>query len=73
MQFWCLCVWNTDDAAKKHPFPCPTTFRTALTYYLDIAALPKIQLIKELAQYATDESERKKLQLISSPNDEGKV
>jgi NADPH-ferrihemoprotein reductase len=62
-----------EDAPKKHPFPCPTTFRTALTHYLDITSLPTTQLLKELAQYATDENERKQLQLMSSASEEGKV
>ena len=62
-----------EDATKKHPFPCPTTFRTALTYYLDICQLPTTQLLKELAQYATDEEERKSLQLMGLPSEEGKV
>lgn len=62
-----------EDATKKHPFPCPTTFRTALTYYLDITSLPTTQLLKELAQYASDENEKKMLQLMASPSEEGKV
>lgn len=33
---------NTDtDSSKKHPFPCPTTYRTALTHYLEITAIPR--------------------------------
>jgi len=62
-----------EDASKKHPFPCPTTFRTALTFYLDITSLPTTQLLKELAQYAQDENEKKTLQLMGSPSEEGKV
>ena len=62
-----------EDATKKHPFPCPTSFRTALTYYLDITSLPTTQLLKELAQYATDEDEKKALQLMGMPSEEGKV
>lgn len=62
-----------EDASKKHPFPCPTTFRTALSYYLDITSLPTTQLIKELAQYATDENEKKSLQLMASASEEGKA
>jgi len=61
-----------DDATKKHPFPCPTTFRTALTYYLDITSLPTTQLLKEIAQYASDEEEKKNLLLMSSASEEGK-
>jgi NADPH-ferrihemoprotein reductase len=30
-----------EDSSKKHPFPCPTTYRTALSYYVDITALPR--------------------------------
>lgn len=61
-----------EDAPKKNPFPCPTTFRTALTFYLDITSLPTTQLLKELAQYATDESEKELLKLMASPSEEGK-
>lgn len=62
-----------EDATKKNPFPCPTTFRTALTFYLDITSLPTTQLLKELAQYAEDETEKKKLQTMGSASEEGKV
>lgn len=62
-----------EDATKKNPFPCPTTFRTALTFYLDITSLPTTQLLKELAQYASDESEKKLLQLMGSASEEGKA
>ena len=62
-----------DDASKKHPFPCPTTFRTALSFYLDISSLPTTQLLKELSQYATDEDEKKLLQLMGTASEEGKV
>ena len=62
-----------EDSTKKNPFPCPTTFRTALTYYLDITSVPTTQLIKELAQYASNEEEKKQMQLMGSPSDEGKV
>ena len=62
-----------EDASKKNPFPCPTTFRTALTFYLDITSLPTTQLLKELAQYCIDEDEKKLLQLMGSASEEGKV
>lgn len=61
-----------EDASKKNPFPCPTTFRTALTFYLDITSLPTTQLLKELAQYCIDEDEKKLLQLMGSASEEGK-
>ena len=66
-------IINAEDAGKKHPFPCPTTFRTALTHYLDITSLPTTQLLKELAKYASNENEKKQLQLMGSSTEEGKV
>lgn len=45
---------NTDtESSKKHPFPCPTTYRTALTHYIEIAALPRTHILKELAEYCS--------------------
>ena len=46
------------DTSKKHPFPCPTTYRTALLHYLDITSVPKHYVLKELADYAADEKVR---------------
>ncbi|KAI9151118.1 hypothetical protein H9P43_009733 [Blastocladiella emersonii ATCC 22665] len=42
----------TDPAArKKHPFPCPTTYRAALTHYLDIAVPPKAHVVQSWLPY----------------------
>ena len=30
-----------EDSSKKTPFPCPTTYRAALTYYVDITSTPR--------------------------------
>ena len=57
---------NTDPSNKKLPFPCPCTYRTALTHYLDIAHLPKHHLLSTLAQYASDEKEREFLEKMTS-------
>ena len=62
-----------EDALKKTPFPCPCSYRTALTHYLDITGLPSVQLLKDLTQYATDAGERAHLTLMSSFALEGKV
>ncbi|EGD80198.1 cytochrome P450 reductase [Salpingoeca rosetta] len=52
----------TDEYAKKQtPFPCACTFRTALTHYVDICALPGHNIIQELVQYAQDEEEKSRL------------
>ena len=61
----------TEFSSKKNPFPCPTTFRTALTHYVDICTPPRSNVIKDLAQYATDENEKAFLLKLSS--NEGKV
>ncbi|XP_050429828.1 NADPH--cytochrome P450 reductase [Adelges cooleyi] len=64
---------NTDEeSSKKHPFPCPCTYRTALTYYLDITSNPRTHIMKELAEYASDPKEQEKLKLMASSSPEGK-
>ena len=62
-----------EDASKRHPFPCPTTYRTALSHYLDITSIPRANVLKELAEYAEDEEEKKKLLLMGSNTPEGKA
>nr|prf reductase,NADPH cytochrome P450 [Sus scrofa domesticus] len=54
-----LDVWSSlnnldEESNKRHPFPCPTTYRTALTYYLDITDPPRTNVLYELAQYASE-------------------
>lgn len=64
---------NTDtDSSKKHPFPCPTTYRTALTHYLEITAIPRTHILKELAEYCTVESDKDMLRNMASLTPEGK-
>lgn len=47
---------NTDEeSSKKNPFPCPTSYRTALSHYVEITALPRTHVLRELAEYCTDE------------------
>lgn len=64
---------SLEDAQKKNPFPCPCTYRTALTYYLDITSLPNTQILKDIAQYATDDNDKALLTLMGSYSEEGKV
>ncbi|XP_055525974.1 NADPH--cytochrome P450 reductase isoform X1 [Wyeomyia smithii] len=64
---------NTDtDSSKKHPFPCPTTYRTALTHYLEITALPRTHILKELAEYCSDEKDKEFLRSMCSTAPEAK-
>ena len=61
-----------EDSTKKTPFPCPTTYRTALLHYVDITALPRTHVLKEFAEYTTDEEEKKLLLLMSASTPEGR-
>lgn len=64
---------NTDtDSSKKHPFPCPTTYRTALTHYLEITAIPRTHILKELAEYCSDDKDKEFLREMASITPEGK-
>ena len=48
--------YSLEDSSKKYPFPCPTTYRTALMHYVDIHGQPRANLLAELIQYATGDS-----------------
>ena len=61
-----------EDATRKNPFPCPTTYWTALTYYVDIMALPRTHVLKELSEYTLDQNDKTKLLLMSETSQEGK-
>ena len=61
-----------EDATRKNPFPCPTTYRTALSYYVDITAIPRTHILKELAEYTSDPKEKEMLVLMSGTSQEGK-
>jgi len=63
----------TEESSKKHPFPCPCSYRTALTHYLDITSNPRTHILKELAEYATDSADKEKLKLMASTTAEGKT
>ena len=50
---------NQDEfSSKRTPFPCPCTYRTALTHYVDITAPPRTHILKEFIQHTTDEKVR---------------
>ncbi|XP_013195874.2 NADPH--cytochrome P450 reductase [Amyelois transitella] len=64
---------NDQESSKKHPFPCPTTYRTALTHYIEITALPRTHIVRELAEYCSDEEDKKKMMLMATNSQEGKA
>lgn len=61
-----------EDSSKKHPFPCPCTYRTALTHYVDIRTPPRTNVVKEMADYCTDEEERNILMSMTSTKEESR-
>lgn len=68
-----IILTNTDEeSSKKHPFPCPCSYRTALTYYLDITSNPRTHILKELIEYTKDPEEQEKLRSMASTTPEGK-
>ncbi|CAI5446687.1 unnamed protein product [Caenorhabditis angaria] len=60
-----------EDASKRHPFPCPTTFRTALEHYVDICAPVKSHVLKAISEYCSDEAEKQYLSSLATANEEG--
>ncbi|KAF4103775.1 P450 (cytochrome) oxidoreductase b [Onychostoma macrolepis] len=62
-----------EESNKKHPFPCPTTYRTALTHYLDITNSPRTNVLYELAQYATEPKDQENMRKMASSSPEGKA
>ncbi|KAK3859590.1 hypothetical protein Pcinc_031396 [Petrolisthes cinctipes] len=69
-----ITLTNVDeDSSKRHPFPCPCTYLTALSHYVDISAVPRTHVLKELAEYTTDNKEKEQLLLMSGTSDEGKA
>ena len=53
-----------ETAKKRFPFPCPTTFGTALRCYVDIAGKPSPYLLRELVPFTTDEADKAFLQKL---------
>ena len=62
-----LALENVEEmSSKRHPFPCPATFRTALTFYVDLSAPPRASLLSDLAEFAADPEHRARLKLLAS-------
>lgn len=62
-----------EEASKKHPFPCPCSYRTALSHYVDIQTPPRTHVLRELADYASDPAEKDLLLTMTQASEEGKV
>ncbi|KAI6214883.1 NADPH--cytochrome P450 reductase [Aphelenchoides besseyi] len=47
------------DSSKRHPFPCPCSYRTALKHYVDIVAPVKSHVLRAFAEFTSDEKEKR--------------
>lgn len=64
---------NTDPFSnKRSPFPCPCSYRTALTHYVDITSVPRAHVLKEFLRFTTGQEDRDRLTLLTSKTEEGK-
>lgn len=61
-----------EDSNRRTPFPCPTTYRTALTNYIDITTPPRTHVLKEFAKYTQDKEEKSILVKMTETSEEGK-
>ncbi|KAK7088147.1 NADPH--cytochrome P450 reductase-like isoform X2 [Littorina saxatilis] len=61
-----------EEASKKHPFPCPCSYRTALSHYVDIQTPPRTHVLRELSEYASDPKEKEFLVTMAQSTEEGK-
>ena len=66
-------MFFVEEASKKHPFPCPCTYRTALSHYLDITHPPRVLLLKEMVEYTREEKDKEFLAKMTASTTEGKV
>jgi NADPH-ferrihemoprotein reductase len=58
---------KVDESSKKPlPFPSTCTVRDALLWYTDFSALVRQHQLKQIAQYATNEGEKKELLFYAS-------
>eukprot|EP00732_Lithocolla_globosa_P000865 Lithocolla_globosa_v1_NODE_344_length_4393_cov_24.392577.p1 type:complete len:670 gc:universal NODE_344_length_4393_cov_24.392577:2367-4376(+) len=55
------------SSAKKFPFPCPCSYRTALSHYLDLNITCHMNMLQAIADYATDDQEKEKLKSLTIP------
>ncbi|VDP14059.1 unnamed protein product [Onchocerca flexuosa] len=60
-----------EENRKRNPFPCPCTIRTAFTYYVDISAPIKSNVLKALASFTSAENEKERLLLLSTASEQG--
>nr|KAG5690130.1 hypothetical protein BaRGS_003453 [Batillaria attramentaria] len=61
-----------EEASKRHPFPCPCSYRTALLHYVDIQTPPRTHVLRELSEYASKPEDKEFLLKMTQATEEGK-
>ncbi|XP_076452783.1 NADPH--cytochrome P450 reductase-like [Babylonia areolata] len=62
-----------EEASKRHPFPCPCSYRTALSHYVDLQTPPRTHVLRELAEYAADPQDKEFLIHMTQATEDGKA
>ncbi|TPP60395.1 NADPH--cytochrome P450 reductase [Fasciola gigantica] len=65
-------VANAFPSPRQQPFPCPCTYRTAFTHYVDITGPPRMNLLHIASSFAKDTDESERLLLLGSNTPAGK-
>ncbi|XP_065180255.1 NADPH--cytochrome P450 reductase-like isoform X2 [Sycon ciliatum] len=65
----------TEDscASKVNPFPCPSSYRTILSHYVDICALPRTNFLESMIEYCTEDSDKQELLRVTASGDAGRA
>ncbi|KAG9508585.1 hypothetical protein GZH46_02914, partial [Fragariocoptes setiger] len=69
-----ISLTNVDPlSSRRTPFPCPCSYRTALTYYVDITGSIRMHTLRDLIPFAGNDEDRDFLNVLSTPDDIGKA
>ncbi|KHJ42460.1 FAD binding domain protein [Trichuris suis] len=60
------------DSRKRTPFPCPCSYRTALSFYVDVTSPLRMHVIKEIVQHCSDPNEKRVLQSMVTMTEESR-
>ncbi|CAH8532947.1 unnamed protein product [Dicrocoelium dendriticum] len=58
---------------RKSPFPCPCTYRTALTHYVDLTGPPSLRTLSALADFTENMLEAEQLRFFVSNTTDGQA
>ncbi|KAF6779982.1 hypothetical protein AHF37_00492 [Paragonimus kellicotti] len=66
-------LWAVSEfTSRSSPFPCPCSYRTALTHYVDLAGPPRLNVLLKLSYYASNGKEARLLRTLGGITPESK-